>query len=109
MYSELLVAVRGITAGSGLATTEMRLCMLRKVERALVLHRAVEPTLFVDDLCAECTGPHQLVHFIETVAQDIEADGMELSRKKSICTANSDVLGKKLEEAWSRYGITYQR
>ena len=57
VYSELLVAVRGITAGSGLATTEMRLCMLRKVESALVLHRTVGPTLFVDDLLAECTVP----------------------------------------------------
>ena len=57
MSSEMLVAVMGITAGSGLATTEVRLCMLRKVERALVLHRTVEPTLFVEDLSAECTGP----------------------------------------------------
>ena len=51
--SDLLVAIRGITAGSGLATTEMRLIMLRKVERALTLHRTVVPTLFVDDLSAE--------------------------------------------------------
>ena len=88
--SGLLVAIRGITAGSGLATTEMRLIMLRKVERALTLHRTVVPTLFVDDLSAECTGPDrvilsELVPFISTVAEDIEDDGMELSRKKCVC------------------------
>ena len=59
--SGLLVAIRGITVGSGLATTEMRLIMLRKVERALTLHRTVVPTLFVDDLSAECTGPDKVI------------------------------------------------
>ena len=48
--SALSIAIRGITAGSGLATTEMRLVMVRKVERALVAHPSVVPTRFVDDL-----------------------------------------------------------
>ena len=39
--------LRGITAGSGFATTEMRLVMVRVVDRALRLHPAVFPTLFV--------------------------------------------------------------
>ena len=114
VYSKMIVAIRGITAGSGLATTEMRLCMLRIVEKALKLHRTVVPTLFVDDLSAECTGPdhvilEELVPFINGVAADIEGVGMELSRKKSICTANSDTLGKQLEECWTEIGVTYQR
>ena len=88
VYSKLLVALRGITAGSGLATTEMRLCMLRRVEKALTLHRTVVSTLFVDDLSAECTGPDhaiigELVPFITTIAKSVEADGMELSRKRN--------------------------
>lgn len=33
LYSQVVIAVRGITAGSGLATTEMRLCTLRIVEK----------------------------------------------------------------------------
>ena len=101
--SGLLVAIRDITAGSGLATTEMRLVMIRKVERALTLHPMIVPTLFVDDLSAECTGPEGVildkpVPFINTVAADIESDGMELSRKKCVCTANSDELGYKLAD-----------
>ena len=35
-YSVLILALQGITAGSGLATTEMKLCMLRNIKRALV-------------------------------------------------------------------------
>ena len=112
--SALIVAFRGITAGSGLATTEMRLVMVRKVERALSAHPSVEPTLFVDDLSAECTGPEkmietELVSFINEVAADIEGDGMELSRKKCMCTASSDQLGHRLAACWADYGINYQR
>ena len=112
--SALIIAVRGITAGSGLATTEMRLAMVRKVERALSAHPSVVPTLFVDDLSAECTGPEkvieaELVPFINKVAADIEGDGMELSRKKCVCTASSDQLGHRLAACWAHYGINYQR
>ena len=75
--SVVLVAIRGVTAGSGLATTEMGLAMIRKVERALTLHPTIVPTLFVDDLSAECTGPErvileELVPFIEAVPADGE-------------------------------------
>ena len=34
---------------------------------------------------------------------------MELSKKKSVFTANSDKLGKELEETWQHLGITYRR
>ena len=69
-----------------MATTEMRLCMLRIIERALEAHPSVTPTLFVDDVSAESTGPDgvivkELGGFIDKVAQDIEEVGMELSRK----------------------------
>lgn len=43
------------------------------------------------------------------VAADIAVVGMELSRKESICTANSDSLWKRLEEGWADIGVTYQR
>ena len=112
--SALIIAIRGITAGSGLATTEMRIAMVRKIERALIAHPSVVPTLFVDDLSAECTGPDkaimaELVPFINKVAVDIEDVGMELSRKKCVCTASSDDLGHRLAACWTDYGIKYQR
>ena len=95
-----------------MATTEMRLAMLRKVERARSFFPMVIPTLFVDDLSAECTGPkkvilEQLVPFIEMVAEDIERSGMELSRKKCVCSANTDELGRELASRWKHYGIKY--
>ena len=83
----------------------MRLCMLRSVERPLELHRLVAPTLFVDDLSAECTSPDKVIKvelggFIESVAEQIEASEMELSRKKS----GSRRAPTSLEGDWRRRG-----
>ena len=57
VVSKCLVAIRGITAGSGLATTEMRLVLVRAVDRQLNLHPQVNPTLVVDDLAADMIAP----------------------------------------------------
>ena len=82
-YSGIIIALRGITAGSGLATTEMRLCMLRIIERALLARPLVAPTLFVEDVSAECTSPDRVIvkelgGFVEKVAQQIVDAGIEL-------------------------------
>ena len=41
-FSDIIFAVRGIVAGSGLATTEMRLVMVDIVGTALTVHPVVE-------------------------------------------------------------------
>ena len=51
----------------------------------------------------------QLGRFIRSIAKDIAASEMELSKKKSVFTANSEQLGKELEETWRPLGITYRR
>ena len=55
--SDEVVAYRGITAGSGSACTEIKLCMIRLVDKAWKLCPMVTPTLFVDDLSAETAAP----------------------------------------------------
>ena len=61
VVSKSVWAFRGITAGSGFATAEMRIIMLRIVDKACKLHPMVVPTLFVDDLAADVTAPADLV------------------------------------------------
>ena len=61
-FSDIIFAVRGIVAGSGLATTEMRLVMVDIVDAALTVHPDVEPTLFVDDLSVETDGDDYFLH-----------------------------------------------
>ena len=51
----------------------------------------------------------ELGKFIKSIAVDIAASAMELSKKKSVFTANSDKLGEKLEETWQDLGIKYQK
>ena len=57
VVSMTLWAATGITAGSGFATTEMRIIMIRVIDRAYVLYPTVNPILFVDDLAADMCGP----------------------------------------------------
>ena len=53
--------MRGIVAGSGLATTEMRIVMIDIVDAALTQHPSVTPTLFVDDLSSEKEGSDEQI------------------------------------------------
>ena len=55
--SDEVVAYRGITAGSGSACTEMKLSMIRLVDKTWKVCPMVTPTLFVDDLSAEMAAP----------------------------------------------------
>ena len=103
--SKLVEAWRGITAGSGCVTTEMRLVMVRAIDRALVIHPTITAVLFVDDLAADTCAPAKHVEselggFIEEVAEFVVETNQELSPTKSVCTASTTDLGKALCELW---------
>ena len=106
-------AKRGITAGSGLATAEMRVVMTRIVDNASRIAPRVVPTLFVDDLSVEAAGGNkfvedEIVRFTMMVCEAIEEDGMEISRTKSACTASCNKLGKNIVELLNKFGIKYR-
>ena len=78
--SKTILADRGIAAGSGFATTEMRLVFIRILDKALLQHPSVNSTLFVDDLAADIIAPEkhvvaELGGFIEIVADFIHKTG----------------------------------
>ena len=111
-YSDIIIAVRGIVAGSGLATTEMRICMIDCVDSALAAHPTIEPTLFVADLSGERDGSHKVIvqeigGFIEKVAKRVHEDGMELSHTKSVVTASNPQLGAEMLQRLRPQAITY--
>ena len=73
VVSKVVGSTTGIVAGSGFATTEMRLVMIRVIDRALTLFPTITPTLFVDDLAAAVCAPAkhaiaQMGGFIEYIA-----------------------------------------
>ena len=106
----LVWAVRGMTAGSGFATTEMRAVMIHLVEKALQAHPSVTPTVFVDDLAAESAGPDKWIKtelggFIEIIVDGFKANHFELSGTKSLVTASTDELGEMMVDLWQGSGI----
>ena len=97
-------ACRGITAGSGFATSEMRLAMLTQSDDAHEAHPTVIPTAFVDDVACELAAREEalmkhLVGFVLMVCDALEAAGNEISRKKSICSASCAEVGLKMQAA----------
>ena len=104
-------------AGSGLATTGMRIVMIDIVDAALLVHPSVVPTLFVDDLSAEHEGDNehgdrdwivcQLGGFTEVVIQRIHDDGMEVSQTKSVVSASNGKLADAFMFRLDKYGVKY--
>ena len=98
-YSRLVKATRGITAGSGFATSELRLLLL---DMMMELQRRWEPALsamlYVDDLNLSAGGRQseivdlmqQAVHFVTKVLErDLQ---LEISAKKSVVVASRPML-----------------
>ena len=109
VVSEVFKAKRGITAGSGLATAEMRIVMIRIVDQASQIAPAVVPTLFVDDLSVEAAGgckfvEKAIVTFKQSACQAIGRDCMEVSKTKSVCTASDNKLGRVIAEQLGDFG-----
>ena len=110
VVSKVVTAVTGITAGSGFATSEMRLVMVRAIDRAMKLYPAITPTLFVDDLAAEVCAPprhaiDQMGGFIEYVAEFVFRTKQALSTTKSNITASCKGVADVLIERWGKKGI----
>ena len=92
VYSKEHQATRGITAGSGMATAELRLLL---TDMVFLLRKAwpVALKLYVDDLTISATG--EGLHAANTVGdaadfavRHLRGLGLEVSVKKSVATAN---------------------
>lgn len=114
VYSFLVIACRGVTAGSGNATTEMKIMMINIVDAPLEICPHIEPSLFVDDLSAERTAGEEvmlkdLVGFTMHVSRAIVDSEMELSDVKCVCNVSTDAIGRKLEKGLACLNITYHK
>lgn len=109
-----VVAKRGVTAGSWLATAEMRVVVINIVDNALKVAPCAMPILFVDDLSVESSGGPELVcrnviKFTVAACAQIGDENMEVSKTKSICTASTMSTGKKTARSLRRHGIKFQK
>ena len=100
--SDLVVAIRGIVAGSGTATTEMRIVMVDIVDAALTFCPHVVPTLFVDDLALEHSGKDRqeltttIANFTKAVMRRISDDSMEVNLVKSLVSASKPSIAAEV-------------
>ena len=93
VFSRLITPCLSITAGSGFATTELRIILLDVVDDAHRLWPSVNLTLFVDDLTVDAAGDALSVvsmvagvtdHVVKHMQDDLL---LEVSTKKSVVLA----------------------
>jgi hypothetical protein len=103
--SRLITAICGITAGSGTATTELRLLVLDVIDQSYVLFPTISLVVFVDDFTIEFAGTFYhvrwhlsraidfIVHFFE------ETLLLEVSASKSVIIGCNPSLANAVREA----------
>ena len=96
IYSRVIVASRGITAGSGFATTELRVLLLDVIDNTYVLYPSIDLAVYVDDMTIYRSGssPRQVAALVASATDYMIAslqDGydLEVSAQKSYVVASS--------------------
>ena len=100
VYSNTVCATRGITAGSGFATTELRLLLVDLMYDLRKLW-PVEVKLYVDDLTISASGePHSVVERLTAATNHAVSKftqlGLEVSKSKSAAVASRRGIRKAL-------------
>ena len=116
VFSRCVIATRSITAGSGFATTELRVLLFDLI---LEVQQRWSPTLmtttFVDDLTLSASGTPVVIvklmlralTFVMHVLQ--ERLKMQVSTKKSLALSGRPTLSKALCKALGSCNITHSR
>ncbi len=112
VYSRVVRAARGITAGSVWATTELRVLLVRAMDRATRLYPRAALTLYVDDASTEASGTtatvvRDVIGITTEVCKGFEGVGLSVSNTKNQCTASDHELGRTIAEGLSAYGVTF--
>ena len=100
MFSKPVQATLGITAGSGFATTELRVLLI-DLMGAITRRWPVEPKLYVDDLTIAAKGTPQYVADTVAKATDLAVGyfrdlGLEVSVKESVAVASNKAIPKRM-------------
>jgi hypothetical protein len=96
--SFLVYATRGITAGSVFATIELRVLLIRCMDRIVYHFPSVWLTVYVDDTGLEAVGPrghviHNIVGATRCLVDSLVEMRLELSPTKNVCCASKFSVG----------------
>lgn len=99
IVSSIIFATRSITAGSVLATIEMRLLLIRSIDDTMYKFPDVEVTVYVDDTSLEGVGPPmKVLRFVAEAIRFLTDDfifmELEFSPTKNVCVASRSSLAE---------------
>ena len=102
VVSGMIYALRGLTAGSVFATTELRLLLLRALDAVVRSFPLVPLQVYIDDVFQHFAGPLRLVirdlpAAFRLLATGLEALGLEVSRDKTFGLASTRALCDSLQ------------
>ena len=91
----------GMTAGSGTATSEMKLVLIRIIDKVWEHLPMVTPTHFVDGFPSEVAAPDHWVvaalgGFVKEGADSFKEEQLGLSNKRPFCAASTNILDAEL-------------
>ena len=96
LYSRPIVAARGITAGSGFATTELRILLLDVIDSSYILCPSISLAVYVDDMSPYLShsSREKVVRQVATITDHListlqEQYQLEVSAQKSYVVAST--------------------
>ncbi len=110
VYSVIVYAARGITAGAGLATTEMRLILITFCDYTVSSVPGSILTVFVDDVGVEHTSTaanvvKRQIKALNIINQGLVRLRMALSDSKGVVTASTPSIGAAIAAGAARLGV----
>ncbi len=114
-YSGLIDPLRGITAGSGMATAELKVLLYRLLAAVAAKYPQLTLNAYVDDVSAEAVGSAKSVGDVIVGAglelcQGMQRLGLRLSRSgKCNCTATADAVGNDIAIRMKEFGVVFMR
>jgi hypothetical protein len=95
IFSRLVVASRGITAGSGFATSELRLLFLDLVINISRFWPLVQTVLYVDDLTIAARGAHGMAQRLVAQATEYAIRYFEIKLRLKVSESKSIAIASK--------------
>ena len=101
VYASAVIATRGITAGAGLATVELRLLLIEWMDAVATAHPLVKLTVYVDDVALEAMATRdrvkrEIVAAAKMVYKDFTNMRLAFSDTKNVCAASKVKLGAEI-------------
>ena len=112
VYAATVIATRGITAGSALATAELRLLLIEWLDEVAWSCALISLTVYVDDIAIEAVATEALlveclVAAVRLVVERLQHMRLTFSETKNACTASRPRMGHAIVRALPGLAISY--